>query len=495
MTRSSKPFRLPILAQACFEAAKRSGLEGCGVAIKVERVGSLDADRLLQLPEGQFSDVKAIEVAPGALTKIISAFANSDGGELVIGVDEGPKPDKLRSWRGFKDQEAANGHLQIFEKLFPLGSDFQYSFIRGESHSGLLLHVQIRKAQPIVLASNGLPYLRRGAQSLPVEAGEPLRRLEYTKGLSSFETELTQMGAETLIESDVTVGFIEQVVPASEPARWMRKQGLDRQGRATVAGVLMFTDEPQALLPKRCGIKVYRYKTREPEGFRAALAFDPRTVEGCLYEQIKSAVALTAELTEQIPKMGAESLETISYPSETLHEIITNAVLHRDYSVADDVHIRIFDNRIEVQSPGRLPAHVTVQNILDERFARNGTIVRILNKFPDPPNKDVGEGLNTAFQAMHELGLKEPSVIERDNSVLVVIRHEALASPEEAIMDYLNNNETIKNAKAREITHIRADYQMKSIFGRMVDRGLIEQVPGTARFTTAYRKKSAPAEG
>ena len=49
--------------------------------------------------------------------------------------------------------------------------------------------------------------------------------------------------------------------------------------------------------------------------------------------------------------MGEDSLERVQYPPETLHEIITNAVIHRDYSIADDVHIRIFDNRIEVQSP------------------------------------------------------------------------------------------------------------------------------------------------
>src|SRR5438132_1064542 len=137
----------------------------------------------------------------------------------------------------------------------------------------------------------------------------------------------------------------------------------------------------------------------------------------------------------------------IEYPPETLHEIVTNAVIHRDYSIADDVHIRIFDNRIEVQSPSRLPAHVTVKNILNERFARNGAIVRILNKFPDPPNKDVGEGLNTAFNAMHQLGLKAPIIEEKDNNVLVLIRHEKLASPEETIMDYLENSDAINNSK------------------------------------------------
>lgn len=82
-----------------------------------------------------------------------------------------------------------------------------------------------------------------------------------------------------------------------------------------------------------------------------------------------------------------------------LHEIVTNAVLHRDYSIAADIQIRIFDNRVEIESPGRLPGHVTTANILREQFARNPKLVRIINKFPNPPNKDVGEGLNTAFES------------------------------------------------------------------------------------------------
>jgi len=65
----------------------------------------------------------------------------------------------------------------------------------------------------------------------------------------------------------------------------------------------------------------------------------------------------------------------VTYPHETLHEIITNAVLHRDYSIPVDVHVRIYDDRIEVESPGRLPGHVTKQNILDEQSARNPKIV------------------------------------------------------------------------------------------------------------------------
>jgi len=199
-------------------------------------------------------------------------------------------------------------------------------------------------------------------------------------------------------------------------------------------------------------------------------------------------VKLAIDIVESIPKMGDKALEKVTYPPQTLHEIITNALIHRDYSIADDVHIRIFDDRIEVQSPGRLPAHITVNNILYERFARNGAVVRMLNKFPNPPNQDVGEGIKTAIDAMHKLGLKEPKFFERDNNVLVVIRHEPLASPEEAIMDYLENHPSINNSEARAVTHVKADYQMKGIFKRMEDAKIIEQIPGTRTSNTRYRK-------
>ena len=458
--------------------------------LSVEAISSRDADLLTQVGEGQFSDVKAKEIAPAKLAKTISAFANADGGDLYIGIEEVHLGGgvKRRQWSGFKDVEAANGHIQSFERLFPLGTDFQYEFLSCTERHGLVLHVQVNRTQSIIRADDGVPYIRRAAASLPVSTPEALRRLEFTKGIASFESETVNTAKEVIIESEVTTYFLSHVVPSAQTEPWLRKQSLLRDDRPTVAGLLLLAEEPQAALPKRCGVKLYRYKTKEAEGFRDVLAFDPITIEGCLYRQIRDAVAATVATAESIPRMGDSGLEQIQYPKETLHEIITNALIHRDYSIADDVHIRIFDNRIEVQSPGRLPAHVTVKKILDERFARNGALVRLLNKFPDPPNKDIGEGLNTAFAKMHELGLREPQIIERDNDVVVTIRHEALASPEEAIMKYLESNDSIKNRKARQVANVRMDYQMKAIFNRMQERGLIEQVPNTRTSSTAYRK-------
>lgn len=457
------------------------------MAINTEEIDPNQRGVVLYVNEGHYSDVKAIEIRPARLTKTIAAFANADGGELYVGVDEIGE-QKQRRWRGFSDVEAANGHIQIFEQLFPLGRDFAYTFLSCPGEDGLVLKIEIQKTMAIVRASDGHPYLRRGAQSLRVFTPEQIKRLEYAKGFASFESEPIPIDLDVVCNSTEVIEFILQVVPTSEPEPWLCKQQLIRDGRPTVGAVLLFAEEPQAILPKRCGLKIYRYKTKDQQGSRDTLAFDPLTVEGPLYKQIYAAVAETSRVIEEIKKLGERTLEDIAYPPETLHEIITNAVLHRDYSVADDIHIRVFDNRVEVESPGQLPAHVTVDNILDERFARNGTIVRLLNKYQVPPNKDVGEGLNTAFAAMTKLGLKEPKIENRENSVLVRIRHESLASPETLILSFLEEHDSIKNKQARELCHIPGDYVVKEIFKRLVERELIEKIPGTRTASTAYQR-------
>lgn len=334
--------------------------------------------------------------------------------------------------------------------------------------------------------------MRRGAQSLPVVTEEALRRLERAKGLTSFETETVPAPLEIITNSETVINFMLEVIPSGEPETWLRKQRVILNDKPTVGGVLLFDDEPQATLPKRSSIKIYRYKTTDPEGSRETLEFDPITVEGCLYDQIAKAVSGTVAIVEQVRVLTEAGLTPITYPLETLHEIITNAALHRDYGMADDVHVRIFDNRIEVESPGRLPAHVSPKNILDERFARNGAIVRRINKFPNAPNKDVGEGLNPAFAAMKKLQLKDPEIVELDNSVLVNIRHERLGSPEELIMQYLETHEEINNRTVRALTGIGSENKVKTIFQGLMRIHQIERVPGKGGGQAAYRRYTSP---
>jgi ATP-dependent DNA helicase RecG len=306
----------------------------------------------------------------------------------------------VRAWRGFADQEQANGIFQVLEALNPGGAYWTATFLECANQPGYILHLSVQKTRRIVASSNGTVYVRRGAQNLPVTGDEAMRSLEYDKGIVSFEDELVNAPVNLITNSVTVIEFLLNQIPSAEPEIWLASQLVLENEKPTVAGALLFADEPQAMLPKRSAVKIFRYQTVEEGVNREVLSFDPLTIEGPIYDLIDKAVAATKEIVESIKKIGGGGLQEISYPDETLHEILTNAILHRDYSIATDAQVRIYDDRVEVESPGRLPGHVTIANVLDEQFARNPKIVRLINKFPNPPNKDVGEGLNTAFQAM-----------------------------------------------------------------------------------------------
>ena len=458
------------------------------MTIDVHDISPEQRAHLLTETEGHFVDVKAKEVSPAKLTRTIAAFSNAAGGELYVGIAEDASDRSKREWLGFENMEAANGHIQAFEEFFPLGTNYSYEFLKCAGQNGLVLKVLIQKTPEIKDASNGRIYVRRGAQNLPCTTEDSIQRLKLDKGITSFETSTVDAPLDVITNSEPIINFLLNVVPTAEPKPWLEKQLLIRSELPTVAAVLLFAETPQAVLPKRCAIKIYRYTTQEEAGTRDTLAFDPLTVEGPAYAQIFDAVSETVRLLEDIQILGARGLEPIDYPHEALHEVIANAVLHRDYSLLSDIHIRIFDNRVEIESPGRLPGHVSVENILSEQFARNGSLVRLINKFPNPPNKDVGEGLNTAFEAMKKLRLKEPVIAENDNSVLISIRHERLASPEEAVMDYLVHHEEINNRTARGLTGITSENAMKEVFYRLRDRGLVERIPGRQGSASAWRR-------
>lgn len=464
-----------------------------GHNIDVINISGVERDRMLTIEEGHFADLKAIAIEPKKLGHTISAFANAAGGDLYVGILETEiLGTKVRYWHGFKDIEAANGHLQSLEQIFPLGAEYSYEFLRAAGSTGVVLHIQVQRTTQISKAHDGRVYVRRGAHNHLIKGEEALNRLRLDKGIESFENQTVDADIDVVSEFDILANFVRQVVPALSPLRFLKKQSLIKRDKPTVAAALLFAEEPQALLPKRSAVKLYRYKTGNEIGTRETLFGEPSTIEGPIYDLIKSAVAATVKMIEGIQKLGPTGLEPVKYPHETLHEIVTNAILHRDYSIAADVQIRVFDNRVEIESPGLFPGHVTSRNFLDEQFARNGALVRLINKFPDPPNKDVGEGLNTAFKAMQKLRLKPPVIEEPENSVLVKIRHDPLASPEESVMDYLQNHDIITNRIARELTGITSENSMKEVFIRLNKRSLIERVPDRKGAAAAWRKKSGP---
>lgn len=453
------------------------------------RISNDDADQLARALEGHFYDRKALGVSGKKVQKVTVAFANADGGELYVGIaDDKDEPDPTLRWRGASKPEDFNGLLQALFEVAPT-LHMTYDALFCDARPGFVLRVAVEKSSEVHRTSDNTVYQRFGAQSLPIDDPQRVLELSYAKGAASFEDQaVTSLKPEVIVDAPELQRFLNEYSPKTDPLDFAINQHLldNAYWQPIVAGVLLFAPSPSAALPRKCAVKVVRYDTAEEQPERQHLK-EQFTIEGPLYPLIHESISRITEVMSGIRIWTDDGLKNVSYPPEAIWEIVVNAIIHRDYSISDDVQVLIFNNRIEVLSPGRLPGYVNVQNILEARYSRNPKVVRTLNRYPAPPNRDMGEGLNTAFQKMKEWKLRPPVIREDGNYVRVTIPHTPLATPEDAILEFLRKHHVIKNFQARDLTGIRSENAVKRVFLKLRDGGLIERVPGLRGSAAQWR--------
>nr|WP_253820527.1 ATP-binding protein [Vibrio pectenicida] len=304
-----------------------------------------------------------------------------------------------------------------------------------------------------------------------------IQELNYAKGLKSCEDDLVLDASIDDLECSEVLRDYLQHLPASdiEPLEFLTKQNLVNRKTwvPKVASLLLFSENPSNEIPRACGIRIARYDTKDDEPERDALTDDLITIEGSLINQIQDTYLKIVELYSKNLVWTFDGLKPQSYPKETLWEFLVNAVIHRDYSISDHVHVGVFKDRIEIKSPGKLPGFVKVENILDSRFSRNSKLVRFLSRYPGAPNKDLGEGVNTAFHRMEESGLKSPKIEEDGNYVCVSIFHASRLPVEVAITNFVKKHGSINNHQARDLTGIRESGKITTIFGKLRDQKVL----------------------
>jgi ATP-dependent DNA helicase RecG len=458
-----------------------------------------DANKFLNEEEGHFFDVTRKDYSGETVQKKCVAFANADGGELLIGIHNATDKDlpggKFERWGGFRIQEDANDAIaDISRNITPsiVSITFEFMEIKGYENHGKVLRVVIEKSPDVHRTACGNVYIRKGAQCLPI-TGTDITNLQLSKGAQSYENQgVGHYDLPRLIDSVELRNFLDCYLPKTSPKIFLEKQYLiadsGAEAQPIYAGVLLYDENPSVVLPKKCALKVSWYDTNENVPERQNLK-DQKSLEGPLHQLIIDGISEVQRIISSLSILGPSGFEKAKYPPEAIKEILVNALIHRDYNISDDVQVFIFNNRIEVHSPGALPASISVENILTDRFSRNPKIVRLLNKYPDRPNHDIGEGLNTAFQKMKEVRLKPPIIKATKTRVVVILPHEPLASPEEQIMQYLETHTEITNLIARGVTSMTSENKVKKCFDRLRDRGLIELVPDKRGANSAWKKK------
>jgi ATP-dependent DNA helicase RecG len=415
-----------------------------------------EVNALLSLNEDHFNDVKSKRIKPAKLQETFVAFANSDGGDLYIGVED--KSQTGERIIGFDEQEEANGVIStLLEDTQPSVENVLVEFLEVDER-GLVLHFGIPKSPKVHYTASGDCFIRINAEKRKIK-GDRITQLGYSKGAEPYERRvLDHVDVEDIVNGDLLPDYMERVGTHLELEVFLRKQRLltkkDGERMPNVGCVLLFDDEPQATLETRCAVKVYRLRTTEAEYKREQLEEMPVTINGPVEGVIEKTIQQVAKYIDGASFQDGDKIVKLNYPAEALKEILVNAVIHRDYSLNDDIHVRVFDNRVEVQSPGRLPGYMNIDNLYDERFSRNPNVVRMLHNLPNPVNHDIGEGLDTAKNELKKAGLVDPVFQEKENAFLVTIRHQKLASVEEVILQYFVDNPeaSLSNKLVRQLS-------------------------------------------
>jgi ATP-dependent DNA helicase RecG len=340
------------------------------------------------------------------LAETMVAFANADGGTIFIGVDaRGRATDPTLG-----DEVEHNLARALTHCRPPVVTDWEQCELPG----GMVVALKIARSPELHALADGRVLIRAGAENRPL-GGEAIRHLAATKSSGDFESE--PVAGATLVDLDKNV--LDEYMALREE-RGGRAVDNDLQdhlldigamaddGTPTVAGMLLFGKRPQAFLPQS-GVVFVKFLGKEARGRDGMAGYGRRVeIEGPLARVIERAWNVTIEeMRVEAVVTDLRREEKAEYPRFAVREALVNAVCHRDYRLSGRrVEIRMYEDRLEVISPGGLPGYITLDNIVDEHFSRNPRLVSGL--FQWGYIEELGLGIDRMIEEMLEHGHPAP---------------------------------------------------------------------------------------
>jgi ATP-dependent DNA helicase RecG len=286
--------------------------------MKEKRISTNEIFDLSSRQEGHFYDRKAKEIDGKKIQKIACAFANADGGDFIVGIkDDKDEPNPNNRWSGFATKEEFN---HVFQNLMEVKPSVPYvaTFLQSTTDNSFALQITVEKSEKVHNTADNTVYIRVSAQSIPLKDPQKIQELSFAKGETSYEDLVYRDArAEDIFESFEIKRFLKDYSPQSDPIDFTVNQNLvDRNSyEPKMSGLLLFNDNPVAILPRKCGIKITRYDTSEKIPEREHLK-EQVNIEGSLYEQIHKASETITDLMSKVKIWTPKGLDTVKYPEE-----------------------------------------------------------------------------------------------------------------------------------------------------------------------------------
>lgn len=423
----------------------------------------------------------------------IVAMANTDGGTVILGIDDPEKTSSKDEKRVFGIEEGKELYDEIkreIQKITPPFKGIRFESISHAEEKTIVL-ISVDKATESFYSIENQVFIRLHKSNKKLSPQEIIK-LSYAKGFEKADKELVKVDFELLQTNYFEDWRKARNLASDDIEDSLFKTGLARKAedgvlRPTRAAVLLFADFPTNLMETKCTVRVYKYQgTIEKFQKTPNLIGKPKTIDGPIIRLIKHAHEYILGLLESGIEIHSGFITKYKIPERAIKEAITNAVIHRDYHIKRDVEVKIFEDRVEILSPGLFPYNITKSNIGFVRSDgyRNDLLVKHLREFSDPPNLDRNEGVQAMRSEMNKQNLFPPLYITYpvlEDSVNLLLFNEEKPGEWEKVSKYLEDNKYIDNKKAREITGIEQSYKMSRLFKKWTDKGLLLKVEAESK--------------
>ena len=422
------------------------------------------------------------------LAETLVAFANADGGDIVIGLDERGRP------AGYILPEEVEGVLRrALEQTHPMVQT-EWHQEQVDGHTIVLVHVP-RSVMLHSLADGRV--LIRSRDENKVVSGDDLTYLSIARSTKDFEAETVPGATIADFDPDIVDEYREKWEERQRRS-WLGTTeelllaagAVDMDKTPTVAGILLFGKEPQFYLPQ-AEVDFVRFLGVEPRGPEGLPGYGRRErIRGPLARQVERAwEVVQQEMRVEAVVRGLQREERPEYPPFPVREALVNAVAHRDYRIRGSrIEVRMFDDRLEVKSPGGLPPPITLDNIVEEHYSRNPRIVNGLYQWGYI--EELGLGIDRMIDDMLAYGHPRPEFKASPHAFTVILRNrrERVAPPSRRdwgvplnprqlkALQYLERHGRITNREYQELCPEVSAETLRLDLADMVKKGLILKV-------------------
>ncbi len=452
---------------------------------------SADISAFLSAGPGERVAFAPATISPAKLAETLVAFANAHGGAVLLGVTPAGKVASVASADEARAAVQAAGLLSTPPLILPLP---QLIELDGKP----VCLVEVPPGLPHVYSLGGRYLTRTGRENRLLTTSE-LSGLLLARSEAGFESRPAPGASLADLDPAAVQSYLDALgAPAGENwqrlllARGCLTEAADREASLrdgllpTYAGILLFGRQPQRFVPS-AEIVLVRYA-----GPQMGDEFARHDARGDLPEQIRQAETfVNTHMRRGMRIKGFTREETTEYPISVIREAIVNAVAHRDYAIrGEGIRLLMFSDHLAVYSPGRLPGHVTLENLLSERFSRNEAIVQALSDLGFVER--LGYGIDRMVAAMAEAGLPAPVFEETVAGFKVTLtgRGDELVSADpaarwgnrrltprqERALAHLTEHGSITNREFRELFPDLSDETIRRELADLVDQGLIMKV-------------------